>query len=58
LIEDNADELMSASELSDFNANKEMIETGLGALGMMDSFTYHMRSEGGRNRTSVHLKTR
>ena len=58
LIDDNAAEMMSTSELEDFNANKEMIETSLGALGMIDSLTYHMRVENGKTRTSLHLKTR
>lgn len=58
LIEENAAEFMSDAELEDFNANKEMIETALGALGMMDSLTYHMRQEDGVTRTSMHLKTR
>ena len=58
LIEENAAEFMSDAELEDFNANKEMVETALGALGMMDSLTYHMRQEDGVTRTSMHLKTR
>ncbi|MDG1357980.1 MAG: hypothetical protein P8P36_07285 [Akkermansiaceae bacterium] len=58
LMEDNADELMSDSEVADFKANKEMIETAISALGMMDNLTYHMRSEDGVTRTSLHLKTR
>ena len=58
LIEENAAEFMSDVELEDFNANKEMIETTLSALGMMDSLTYHMRQEDGVTRTSMHLKTR
>ena len=58
LIEKNAAEFMSDAELEDFNANKEMIETALGALGMMDSLTYHMRQKDGVTRTSMHLKTR
>ncbi len=53
LIEENAAEFMSDVELEDFNANKEMIETTLSALGMMDSLTYHMRQEDGVN-THVH----
>jgi hypothetical protein len=58
LIEENAAEFMSDVELEDFNANKEMIETTLSALGMMDSLTYHMRQEDGVTRTSMHLKTK
>ena len=58
LIEENAAEFMSDAELEDFNANKEMLETAMGALAMIDSLTYHMRQEEGKTRTSVHLKTR
>ena len=58
LIEDNAEELMTASEIEDFNANKEMLQVAISALGMIDGLNYHMRSEAGKTRTSLHLKTR
>lgn len=58
LINDNAEELMSPSEFEDFDANKEMLETFISALSMVDSLNYHMRSEAGKTRTSLHFKTR
>ncbi|MGB2009940.1 MAG: hypothetical protein ACPH5P_03535 [Akkermansiaceae bacterium] len=58
LVEDNADDLMSAPEADDFRANKEMLEAALEALGSLDKFIYHVRKEDGQTRTSLHLKSK
>jgi hypothetical protein len=58
LIEENAADLMSDSELDDFDANQEMMRTSLDALAALDSFTYHARQVDGQTRISVHLKTK
>lgn len=58
LVEDNADDLMSAAEAGDFRANKEMLEAALEALDSLDKLVYHVRKENAQTRTSLHLKTK
>ncbi|MGB1260758.1 MAG: hypothetical protein ACPG6P_12000, partial [Akkermansiaceae bacterium] len=53
LIEKNADELDPSGDLT---ANKELVDKAFKAFSVMDEFTMHTRSEGGRTRISGHIK--
>jgi len=58
LVDKNADELIpSKSAREDFFENKSDIEALMKALRSVESLTVHTRQEGGRTRTSLHLKT-
>ncbi len=57
LIEDNAEEVFTDENQRDnFIANKEKLRKALKALETLENMTLHTRSEGGRTRSSLHLK--
>lgn len=59
IVDANAEEILpSESAREDYASNKPMLEEALKAFGTLDELTLHTRSEGGRSRISMHLKTK
>ena len=57
LVKANADTIFEDSEFAkdDFMENVPMIESAIKAFGELDDLTWHVRSEGGEVRTSIHF---